>query len=364
MPEADAKPNAAAPVRKVLPAQPDEKRLAFWTRAFSGLGDISLPAGSDPAQFDFYGHTWQLPHAFVQVNGASAMALSRLQRVIDERPIQQMALQLFLKGGSTCVYDGRAQPHTVGDIVIVDYSMPYEIHTPGYEGIGLTFDKAIAPPRLQANAHGLMLSADSSAGAILGAQMRLLVEHIEGLSVEQAQSAVDGILRFAGTALPDPATNALRDHASLFERASWIARQRLSDPDFGPPELAGALNVSRSKLFRSFAPHGGVQRWLLATRLRASLHSIVGWTGPLKISEIASKNGFRSEAHFSRAFSKRYQASPSAVRAMASQSQTSQPYLIWVEQNQGMEPTTIEAWLDSVLGEAALPMPTSSHFGV
>ena len=353
MPDADVKPTIAAPVRKILPSQPDEKRLAFWTRAFSGLGDISQPAGSDPALFDFYGHTWQLPHAFVQVNGASAMALSRLQQVIDERPIQQMALQLFVKGSGTGVYDGRAQPHTVGDIVIVDYAMPYEIHTPGYEGIGLTFDRAIAPPRLQTNAHGLMLSADSNAGAMLGAQMRLLVDHIEGLSVEQAQSAVDGILRFAGTAFPDP-TTALRDHASVFERASWIARQQLSDADFGPGELAGALNVSRSKLFRAFAAHGGVQRWLLATRLRASLHSIVGWTGPLKISEIASKNGFRSEAHFSRAFSKRYQASPSAVRALANQSQTSQPYLIWVEQNQGTEPTTIEAWLDSVLGDATL----------
>lgn len=355
MPEADAKPKIAAPIRKILPSQPAEKRLAFWTRAFSGLGDISLPAGFDPAQFEFYGHTWQLPHAFVQVNGASAMALSRLQQVIDERPIQQMALQLFVKGGATGVYDGRALPHAVGDIVIVDYAMPYEIHTPGYEGIGLTFDKAIAPPGLQANAHGLMLAADSSAGAMLGAQMRLLVDHIDGLSVAQAQSSVDGILRFAGTAFPDPATTALRDHASLFERASWIARQRLSDADFGPEALADALNVSRSKLFRAFAPHEGVQRWLLATRLRSSLHSIVGWTGPLKISEIAGKNGFRSEAHFSRAFSKRYQASPSAVRALANQSQTSLPYLIWVEQNQGTEPTTIEAWLDSVLGEPGLP---------
>ncbi len=353
MPQTNAKPHA--PVRKLLPSQPGEKGLAFWKRAFSGLGDLTLPAGADPALFEFHGHTWQLPHAFLQVNGGSAMAMSRARHVIDERPIQQMALHLFLSGSATCIYDGQPQRHVAGDIVVVDYSIPYEIHTPGYEGIGLTFDKASAPPRLRSNAHGLVLSAASSAGAMLGAQFAVLVDHIDGLSVEQAQSAVDSILRFAETAFPATATGAMHDNASLFERASWLARQQLSDPDFGPDELASALNISRSKLFRSFAPHGGVQRWLLAERLRASLQSIVGWTGALKISAIAHKHGFRSEAHFSRAFRKRYEASPSSVRALASEQRGSIHYLSWIKQNEGSEKATIEGWLDSVRSPGASP---------
>lgn len=355
MHQANAKPPVASPVRKVLPSQPGEKRLAFWKRAFSGLGDISVPAGTDPAAFDFYGHSWQLPHAFLQVNGASAMTMSRPQHVIDERPVEQMALHLFVEGGAVCVYDGQVRRHAAGDIALVDYSMPYEIHTPGYEGIGITFDKASAPPRLQGSAHGLALPVASSAGAMLGAHIRSLVEHVEGLSVEQAQSAIDGILRFAEAAVPATAANTMRDSASLFERASWVARQQLPNPDFGPDELANALNVSRSKLFRSFAPHGGVQRWLLAARLRASLHSLMIWPGTLKVAEIASKHGFRSEAHFSRAFSKRYQTSPSAVRDLVSQAENSLSYLGWTSEHEGAETATLEAWLASLRPSGRAP---------
>lgn len=337
-----------SPVRKLLPSQPDEKRFAFWQRAFSGLGDISLPLGSDPTEFNFYGHSWQLPQAFLQVNGATAMALLRAQHIIDARPVEQMQLHLFLAGGARCIYDGQVRTHGPGDIVVVDYSIPYEIHTPGYDGIGITFDKASAPPLLRASAHGRGLSGTSSAGALLAGQLKSLVEHIEGLSIEQAQAAIDGILRFAETAVPSSASHAMRDNASVFQRASWLARQQLANPDFGPDELANALNISRSKLFRAFAAHGGVQRWLLAARLRASLHNIVGWPGNLKMSEIAGKHGFRSEAHFSRAFHKRYQASPSAVRALISEPQNAQSYLVWTAENGGTETATIEAWLASV----------------
>jgi len=348
MSDSSATSSHLSPVRKILPTQPSDKRFAFWQRAFSGLGEISLPKGSDPAEFNFYGHSWQLPLAFLQVNGATAMALLRPQHIIDARPVEQMQLHMFLAGGATCSYDGQLRSHGPGDIVVVDYSIPYEIHTPGYEGIGITFDKASAPPLLRASAHGQGLSAGSSAGMILSGQLTSLVEHIEGLSIEQAQAAIDGILRFAETAVPSNAAGAMRDSASVFDRASWLARQHLSNPDFGPDELLSALNISRSKLFRAFAPHGGVQRWLLAARLRASLHNIVGWPGNLKMSEIASKHGFRSEAHFSRAFHKRYHTSPSAVRALISESQDAQSYLVWTAENDGTETTTIEAWLASV----------------
>lgn len=226
--------------------------------------------------------------------------------------------------------------------------MPYEIHTPGYEGIGITFDKASAPTRLQRRAHGLALSGTSSAGAMLGTQLKSLVDHIDGLSVEQAQSAVDSMLRFAETAVLATAPNMTQDGASLFERASSAARQQLSNPDFGPNELASALSVSRSKLFRSFAPHGGVQRWLLTTRLQASLHSIVRWSGGQKMVEISSKHGFRSEAHFSRAFSKHYQISPSTVRLLVNASENSVSYLSWKRQTGGAETEIIEAWLASL----------------
>ena len=133
----------------------------------------------------------------------------------------------------------------------------------------------------------------------------------------------------------------------MFERASRLARRKLSDADFGPDELAAALNISRSKLFRSFENHGGVQRWLLGERLTASLQTIVRSAGKLKVSAIAHQHGFRSEAHFSRAFHKRYETSPSTALALAKQARGSIVYLDWAETNVTRHGTTVEAWLSA-----------------
>lgn len=277
------------------------------------------------------------------------MAMSRTQQVIGERPVPHMVLYMVLEGRVTSNYDGLIQEHVPGDIVVVDYSLPYESETPGYEGIALTFDKASVPAEFQNNAHGLVLTASDHTGAMLGTQIKALVEHIEGLSVHQSQVTVDGILRFAAAAFAAPATRERRDKRFLFQRASSTARLRLSDPDFGPDELASVLNISRSKLFRLFEPHGGVQRWMLAERLSGSLQGILQSTPDNKIAAIARSHGFRSEAHFSRAFQKRYRISPSSVRMLARDSVRMATYESLLKQGGGGA-AIVEAWLASARG--------------
>lgn len=326
------------------PYPPGAECYAAWKTALSKLVDCAIPADADPASFDFHGRTWQLPQAFVQVNGGSAMSMFRPQSVIDDRPISQMSLYLITDGSAVTDYDGRKETHAPGDIVAVDYSLPYESHSPGYEGITITFDRAFAPPGLQGNVHGRMLTADSSAGRYLGTQMRSLLDHIEGLSIDQAQSAVDGILQFAAATLVG-APAKQHAAASVMDRARALSRRRLSDPAFGANELARVLGVSRSKLFRSFEAHGGVQRWLLGERLSASLQTIVRSAGNLKVSAIARQHGFRSEAHFSRAFRKRYEMSPSSALDLVTRAQGSSVYLSWAKKGASAGASTPEAWL-------------------
>jgi len=333
----------------VWPHPPGAECYAAWKSALSRLVDCAIPADADVASFDFHGCAWQLPEAFVQINGGSAMMMSRSQHVIDDRPISQMSLYLLTEGSVVTDYDGRKRSHVPGDVVAVDYALPYEAHTPGYEGITITFDRARAPAGLQGDVHGMVLTANSSAGSLLGLQMRSLIDHIDGLSVDQAQSAVDGILQFAATTLPAAAAGKTSDDLSVVSRAHRLARRRMSDPDFGPEALAFALGMSRSKLFRSFEAHGGVQRWLLGERLTDSLQTIVRSEGKLKISAIAHQHGFRSEAHFSRAFRKRYEMSPSAALALTLRSQGTATYLSWAKKNTKGEGSTAEAWLASAL---------------
>lgn len=345
--EDDGNRKTCASHRVVWPFSPGEECYAAWKSALSKLVDCALPVDADVASFEFHGCTWQLPETFVQINGGSAMSMARPQHVIDDRPISQMSLYLLTVGSVVTDYDGRKQIHVPGDVVAIDYSLPYESYASAYEGIVLTFDKASAPSELQGDVHGKMLTANSSAGKILGAQMRSLVAHIDGLSVVEAQSAINGILQFAATTLPAAALRTVRDDHSVLHRAYSLARKRMADPDFGPEYLALELGMSRSKLFRSFEEHGGVQRWLLGKRLAASLHAIVRSAGKQKISAIAHQHGFRSEAHFSRAFRKRYEMSPSSALALTKRAQGASMYLSWAEEDRWNEMSTVEAWLAS-----------------
>lgn len=351
MRETDIKPLVDAPHCLVWPFPPGEECFTAWKKEISSIVDASVPAGPDRPLFDYHGYTWQLPQAFLHMSGGSAMAMSRAQRVIDDRPISQMALYLLTEGSVTGDYDGLTQNQEPGDIVAIDYSLPYECQTPRYEGLTITFDKSVAPAGLLNNhVHGVVLKANSSAGALLGSQIRLLADHVNGLSIDQAQAAVDGILRFAATAFPAAAAIDRRSNVSLYDRASQMARRKLSDPDFGPDELATALGISRSTLFRLFSAHGGVQRWQLTERLRASLRSIMESGGKLKISAIARQHGFRSDAHFSRAFQKRYQTSPSSALSVASTSKGAIQYTSWLDKSAKKERAMIEAWLESARG--------------
>lgn len=337
-------------VREVWPFPPGEECYAVWKDTLSLLVDCSIPEDADPALFDFHGCSWKLPGAFLHVNGGSAMSMSRTRQVIEQRPAPHMVLYLVLDGHVTNIYDGLIQEHVPGDIIVLDYSLPYESHTPGYEGLALTFDKASVPVEFQNNAHGLVLTRNDPAGAVLAAQMRTLVEHIEGISIEQSQVMVDGILRFAAAAFATPVARERRDRRLLFQRASATARQNLSDPDFGPDQLAAALGVSRSKLFRLFEPHGGVQRWMLTERLRGSLQSILNSAPDHKISAIARNYGFRSEAHFSRAFSKRYQISPSSARTLGNGSTRMAVYEDLLKDGRGNGVSIVEGWLAAARG--------------
>lgn len=329
------------------PFIPGVECYSAWKEALSSLVDCSIPAGTSPETFDFHGISWQLPEAYLQIHGGSAMNMARTPAIIAQRPKFQITLYMLTAGSVSGNYDGIELTHLPGDIVAIDYSHPYATETLGFEGIAISFDKSRAPFGLQGQIHGMVVRADSAAGVYLGNQLRGLIDVIERLNVAQAQAAVEGILRFAEDALSFDGADTMRDDAAIFAEASRLALRHIANPDFGPDTLAVTLNISRSKLFRAFKDHGGVQRWLLGERLTASLLAIIRSTGNTKIATIAHQHGFRSEAHFSRAFQKRYQISPSAARDLASAGTGSTLYLDWLSTNGREHQSIVETWLNA-----------------
>ena len=94
---------------------------------------------------------------------------------------------------------------------------------------------------------------------------------------------------------------------------------RLADPDLAPATIAGEHYISRSYLYRLFEDEGeSVWETIRTRRLERARRDLVDRSlSDESIHQIASRWGFVSKSHFSRAFRAAYGQSPSDLRREA-----------------------------------------------
>jgi AraC-like DNA-binding protein len=106
--------------------------------------------------------------------------------------------------------------------------------------------------------------------------------------------------------------------------ARWLQvcgyiRDNLSDPGLSPASIAEALFVSRSTLYASVPPGTeGIAAEIQRQRLARARARLGDPANPQSIAEIAASVGLPSHSRFTRAFRRRYEATPRQVRAEAS----------------------------------------------
>lgn len=105
--------------------------------------------------------------------------------------------------------------------------------------------------------------------------------------------------------------------AVLVERARRIVAQNVARSEFNPDELGRVLSVSRSRLYRLFAAHGGVAHFIQEERLEEANRRLVDARNAAPINVLASEVGFLDHSTFSRAFKRKFGQSPSEVRERA-----------------------------------------------
>jgi AraC-like DNA-binding protein len=102
--------------------------------------------------------------------------------------------------------------------------------------------------------------------------------------------------------------------ATCKERARRAVQARLRDPALTPGDLALAIGISRSALYRMFEPLGGVAHYIRKCRLVAAHDALCDPADTRRIYQIANGVGFASQQEFSRAFRGYFGYSPSEVR--------------------------------------------------
>jgi AraC-like DNA-binding protein len=301
-------------------------RLAAWrelvSRAFLPLA--ITPLGGDRGREPFEGSVTgrHLGGLQVWLVTASPMSAVRARRHIEASGDDYL-LALHVRGTAHATQDGREVTLGPGDLALFDSSRPYSIAFPGpgaFEHVIFQVPRASLDARRDLGAVTAMrVPSDSGAGRLVSPYLRRLALPGPGRGRPPQQAFVDAGL--------DLAVSALREAGGLGGRAdpgrrsplSELKEQalaRLSDPRLSPEAVARVGYVSVRQLHRLFAREGlTFGGWVREQRLRRCRDDLADLRlGHLTVAEIAERWGFRSAAHFSRAFEARYGVTPSACR--------------------------------------------------
>ncbi|MEM1324018.1 MAG: response regulator [Bacteroidota bacterium] len=120
-------------------------------------------------------------------------------------------------------------------------------------------------------------------------------------------------LKAADRPAPSADPSLAREDAFL-QKVRLTLEARLSDPDFGIPQLCRAIQMSRSQLHNKLKALTGVSTSIFIRNLRLKKARQLLENSDLNVSEAAYDVGFKDPNYFSRLFLEAYGFSPSKVR--------------------------------------------------
>jgi AraC-like DNA-binding protein len=112
-----------------------------------------------------------------------------------------------------------------------------------------------------------------------------------------------------------PTSTRLQLEAARRARVIALADAELGDPDLSPAMLVSRSGISRSELYRCFAPVGGIARVIQLRRLRRAYAELARVDGPASVSRVGEAVGFFDPSSFTRAFRREFGCTPSEVLA-------------------------------------------------
>jgi AraC family transcriptional regulator, positive regulator of tynA and feaB len=275
--------------------------FAGWMRPLSacGLAAAAVKIRWRPAAGDL-GHRVERTHRDVRLNGADHFLI--LFQIAGQSALTQIDQTVQL---------------TAGDVALVDAARPatYFSRHGSAQWLSLRLPRKSVQSHLGFEPRGGLKGHGTRAG-------RLLFNLIRDVETEAASSSADFYMQLAVYDLvgvlfasSDPRPISCSTD-KLFERICGVIKDGLSDPDFGPHEVAVAARVSLRYVQKLFTKRGTTcSEFIYSLRLGHAAHllqrrALLRTGKPL--SEIAYACGFRDYAHFARRFRNRFGCPPGA----------------------------------------------------
>lgn len=216
--------------------------------------------------------------------------------------------------------DGADIRSSAGSIHFRDLSRPSVSRAETIDLVTLMIPRMAAPLWMRdGGVHGLSISPENPMGKLLAGHLCLLAETAPNLTHGEGAAAIEAALliteRAVGRRGPVSPEQMSAIHATVRRQATRYMHQRLLDPRLTVQDIARAAGVSRTTLFRAFAP-GGLRRYMLDLRLDRARSALSG-RDPRRqtVAEVAYRHGFASAAHFTRLYRERFGHAPGEMAA-------------------------------------------------
>lgn len=297
--------------------QPDA--FERYRASISNLYQVTGVSAHDVANFRNRAIGLHLGNSVMVRCWSVAQTFVRTNEEIRRSGYDHFNVMLDIRGQVTADYDGRAVDSRPGNVRFMDTSRELRTTLTAFEMINFVVPRSRMPERLLGpDLHGLTLDADLGVTRMLTRHILGLYEDAETLTPAETSAALDATFSLIAGALgempelsPD---QALAVHRTVRGAAKAFIDANLARGPVKPEEIAAAVNVSRSVLYRAFDSYGGVAAYVMTRRLDRCFEALVKRRGRTPaISEIAYAHGFNSDAHFSRAFRARFGMSPREV---------------------------------------------------
>ena len=292
-----------------------EKQPDAYESYRATLADIYEVSGiADNGRTGFRSQTtaWRFGATSFARGRSVAQTLSRTPVEIRRSGLDQISIIVNLTdtlGDS----DGRSIDAKAGSVQFRDLSRPSSSRVESIDLINLVAPRTSVPSWLLGRkVHGLVLPATSPGGRLVASHLKTLADVAGDLTEEEGVAAIEATFiiseRFLGRAGPIAPMQLESIQRTIRQRAMQVFDTRAADPTLNVNEVALAIGVSRSALYRAFGDMGGVQTYVLHRRLdRAYADLRVSGGGSLaNIDVIAQRYGFGSRERFDRAFRDRF----------------------------------------------------------
>lgn len=231
--------------------------------------------------------------------------------------LEHVNLQVLRSGRMLAGAPGAERLLAAGDAVLFDTTRPQRtvLYDADYVTVSLPRDVVeAAVPNLR-DLHGRVLPRD--AFPALAEAVLSLARGASGTpeALRGGSRLIAGLLRPASD-LPawlagdDDAGDAARRLRALLFIDAHLGRR-----DLDVHAVASGSGMSRSSLYRAFAPVGGVGREIVRRRVARLRSAILRSRGDVRISTLAWTLGFATPSHGSRAFKDAYGLAPGQLRA-------------------------------------------------